>query len=136
MKAMCSNEASAWVDVLRRSCGGHGYLLSSNLPKIFATVTASCTYEGENTVLWLQVARFANTPGSSLFFQVFLSFEIRSVCYSFSTNLIDGDFFGRQIVKPDFFTKKPVVTTSGHLASHGQLNLPIAVASFQAVTVG
>jgi hypothetical protein len=71
MKAMCSNEASAWVDVLRRSCGGHGYLLSSNLPKIFATVTASCTYEGENTVLWLQVARFANTPGSSLFFQVF-----------------------------------------------------------------
>jgi hypothetical protein len=30
----------------------------SNFPRIYGQVTAAETYEGENTVLWLQVARF------------------------------------------------------------------------------
>ena len=32
-------------------------MASSNFPRIYGTVTAGETYEGENTVLWLQVAR-------------------------------------------------------------------------------
>ena len=45
------------METLRQSCGGHGYMASSNFPRIYGTVTAGETYEGENTVLWLQVAR-------------------------------------------------------------------------------
>lgn len=31
---------------------------ASNLPAIYGLVTATCTYEGENTVLLLQTARY------------------------------------------------------------------------------
>ena len=43
------------IDTVRRSCGGHGFMSSSNLPRLWGLVTAACTYEGENTVLQLQV---------------------------------------------------------------------------------
>lgn len=33
-------------------------MTSSNLPSTYGLVTAMCTYEGENTVLYLQTARF------------------------------------------------------------------------------
>ncbi|XP_012160092.1 probable peroxisomal acyl-coenzyme A oxidase 1 [Ceratitis capitata] len=58
LKAYCSAEAEEAVEILRKSCGGHGYLRSSNFPEIYGAVTAACTYEGENTVLLLQTARF------------------------------------------------------------------------------
>ena len=44
--------------MLRQSCGGHGYMANSNFPRIYSQTTAAITYEGENTVLWLQVARY------------------------------------------------------------------------------
>ena len=40
------------------ACGGHGYMLISGLPRLYATTVAACTYEGENTVLYLQTARY------------------------------------------------------------------------------
>ncbi|TSK62587.1 Peroxisomal acyl-coenzyme A oxidase 1 [Bagarius yarrelli] len=40
------------------ACGGHGYSRSSGLPDIYVTFTATCTYEGENTVMMLQTARY------------------------------------------------------------------------------
>uniref|UniRef100_A0A0K8UT49 Acyl-coenzyme A oxidase n=1 Tax=Bactrocera latifrons TaxID=174628 RepID=A0A0K8UT49_BACLA len=58
LKAYCSSESEEGVEVLRKACGGHGYLSSSNFQQIYGTVTAACTYEGENTVLLLQTARF------------------------------------------------------------------------------
>lgn len=58
LKAYCSAEAEEGVEILRKSCGGHGYLSSSNFAQIYGAVTAACTYEGENTVLLLQTARF------------------------------------------------------------------------------
>lgn len=58
LKALSSSDASAGVETCRLSCGGHGYLASSNLPRIYTTTTAAITYEGENTVMWLQVARY------------------------------------------------------------------------------
>nr|KAJ0196201.1 hypothetical protein LSAT_V11C700371920 [Lactuca sativa] len=39
-------------------CGGHRYLVSSGLPELFAVYIPTCTYEGDNVVLLLQVARF------------------------------------------------------------------------------
>lgn len=58
MKAMMSDLCTQGAEVCRRACGGHGYSKLSGLPSLVTQVTASCTYEGENTVLYLQVARF------------------------------------------------------------------------------
>ncbi|XP_040102445.1 peroxisomal acyl-coenzyme A oxidase 2 [Oryx dammah] len=58
MKAMLSDFCTQGVEQCRRACGGHGYSKLSGLPSLLTRVTASCTYEGENTVLYLQTARF------------------------------------------------------------------------------
>ncbi|KAI5013635.1 hypothetical protein ZWY2020_037148 [Hordeum vulgare] len=46
------------IEECRKLCGGHGYLNSSGLPELFAFYVPGCTYEGDNVVLLLQVARF------------------------------------------------------------------------------
>ncbi|KAI4974153.1 hypothetical protein ZWY2020_047433 [Hordeum vulgare] len=46
------------IEECRKLCGGHGYLNSSGLPELFAVYVPACTYEGDNVVLLLQVARF------------------------------------------------------------------------------
>lgn len=58
LKAVCSADAAAGVEVCRLSCGGHGYMTSSNFPSLYGFATAACTYEGENTVMLLQTARY------------------------------------------------------------------------------
>ncbi|XP_070594233.1 peroxisomal acyl-coenzyme A oxidase 2 isoform X2 [Erythrolamprus reginae] len=58
IKVIITDYCSAGVEVCRRACGGHGYSLLSGLPSIYMKVVPSCTYEGENTVLLLQTARF------------------------------------------------------------------------------
>ncbi|XP_068940340.1 peroxisomal acyl-coenzyme A oxidase 2 [Petaurus breviceps papuanus] len=58
MKAMVSDHSILGAEICRRACGGHGYSLLSGLPFLVTKVTASCTYEGENTVLYLQTARY------------------------------------------------------------------------------
>jgi len=60
LKALVTQESADAVDVLRRACGGLGFMSSSNLPRLWGLVTAACTYEGENTVLWLQVCLFSH----------------------------------------------------------------------------
>lgn len=58
MKAVCTSDAAAGIEVCRKACGGHGYMTCSNFPSIYGNVTAAETYEGENTVLLLQTARY------------------------------------------------------------------------------
>ncbi|NWI16342.1 ACOX1 oxidase, partial [Crypturellus soui] len=58
LKAFCSWIANAGIEECRMACGGHGYSRCSGLPDIYVTFTPSCTYEGENTVMMLQTARF------------------------------------------------------------------------------
>jgi alkylation response protein AidB-like acyl-CoA dehydrogenase len=57
MKAMSSDFCAQGTEICRRACGGHGYSKLSGLPTLVTQAIASCTYEGENTVLYLQVAR-------------------------------------------------------------------------------
>ncbi|XP_059965478.1 peroxisomal acyl-coenzyme A oxidase 2 isoform X2 [Mesoplodon densirostris] len=57
MKALVSDFCIQGAELCRRACGGHGYSKLSGLPSLVTRVTASCTYEGENTVLYLQTAR-------------------------------------------------------------------------------
>lgn len=58
LKAVCTNEMTQAVQNLRLACGGHGFLNSAGFSDIFKFVTAAQTYEGENTVLLLQTARY------------------------------------------------------------------------------
>ncbi|XP_018305714.1 probable peroxisomal acyl-coenzyme A oxidase 1 isoform X1 [Mycetomoellerius zeteki] len=58
LKAVASSDGATGIEQLRLACGGHGYMDASNLPATYGLVTATCTYEGENTVLLLQTARY------------------------------------------------------------------------------
>jgi len=58
LKAFTSYVANYGAEVLRMSCGGHGYSHASGFPSLYVNKTPSCTYEGENTVLMLQTARY------------------------------------------------------------------------------
>lgn len=58
LKAVTTADAAAGVETCRLACGGHGYMASSNFSINYGLVTAASTYEGENTVLLLQTARY------------------------------------------------------------------------------
>jgi acyl-CoA oxidase len=58
LKAFTSEIASNGIEVCRLSCGGHGYSHASGLPILYANFTGAQTYEGENTVMYLQSARY------------------------------------------------------------------------------
>ncbi|XP_051996364.1 peroxisomal acyl-coenzyme A oxidase 1 isoform X1 [Xyrauchen texanus] len=58
LKAFTTWAANAGIEVCRMACGGHGYSRCSSLPDIYVTFTPTCTYEGENTVMMLQTARY------------------------------------------------------------------------------
>ncbi|XP_023268555.1 peroxisomal acyl-coenzyme A oxidase 1 isoform X2 [Seriola lalandi dorsalis] len=58
LKAFTTWATNAGIEVCRMSCGGHGYSRSSALPDIYVEFTPTCTYEGENTVMMLQTARY------------------------------------------------------------------------------
>ena len=57
LKAFCSDVGVEAMELCRRSCGGHGYLLACGIPEIYADLLCSVTVEGENTVLYLQTAK-------------------------------------------------------------------------------
>ncbi|KAK3002039.1 hypothetical protein RJ639_020988 [Escallonia herrerae] len=58
LKSLTTTATADGIEECRKLCGGHGYLCSSGLPELFAVYVPACTYEGDNTVLLLQVARF------------------------------------------------------------------------------
>lgn len=58
IKALTTDLASSAIETCRRACGGQGFLLISGLPRIYANTVAACTYEGENTILYLQTAKY------------------------------------------------------------------------------
>lgn len=61
LKAFTSWTANAGIEECRMACGGHGYSRCSGIPDIYVTFTPSCTYEGENTVMMLQTARYGSS---------------------------------------------------------------------------
>lgn len=46
------------LEEARRSCGGHGYMMLSGLPSLYANYLPSITYDGDNSILTLQAARY------------------------------------------------------------------------------
>ncbi|CAJ0583031.1 unnamed protein product, partial [Mesorhabditis spiculigera] len=57
LKSLVSWETAQGIEQCRLGCGGHGYSHASGLPEIYAYAVGGCTYEGENLVMLLQVAR-------------------------------------------------------------------------------
>ena len=58
LKSVCSQDAAACVETCRMACGGHGFMNSSGFPATYGFAAAAATYEGENTVMLLQTARY------------------------------------------------------------------------------
>jgi acyl-CoA oxidase len=58
MKAVYTQMAMDNLLVIRQSVGGAGYLQWSNLPFLIDDFSATVTYEGDNTVMAQQSARF------------------------------------------------------------------------------
>ncbi|XP_052676453.1 peroxisomal acyl-coenzyme A oxidase 1-like isoform X2 [Crassostrea angulata] len=58
MKALSAEMTVELLEISRQACGGHGYLAASALGDAVASAKALVTVEGENTVLYLQVARY------------------------------------------------------------------------------
>lgn len=58
LKSVSTNESNQSAQSLRLACGGHGYLNSSGFNDIYGSTAAAQAYEGENTVLFLQTARY------------------------------------------------------------------------------
>ncbi|XP_074268985.1 peroxisomal acyl-coenzyme A oxidase 1 isoform X1 [Silene latifolia] len=66
LKSLTTSFTADGIEECRKLCGGHGYLCSSGLPELFAVYVPACTYEGDNVVLLLQVARFLMKTVSKL----------------------------------------------------------------------
>ncbi|KAL3615602.1 acyl-coenzyme A oxidase [Castilleja foliolosa] len=66
LKSITTSVTADGIEQCRKLCGGHGYLCSSGLPELFAVYIPNCTFEGDNIVLLLQVARFLMKTVSQL----------------------------------------------------------------------
>ncbi|EEF37074.1 peroxisomal acyl-coenzyme A oxidase 1 [Ricinus communis] len=66
LKSLTTSFTADAIEECRKLCGGHGYLTASGLPELFAVYVPACTYEGDNVVLLLQVARFLMKTVSQL----------------------------------------------------------------------
>uniref|UniRef100_A0A1I7TUV3 Acyl-coenzyme A oxidase n=1 Tax=Caenorhabditis tropicalis TaxID=1561998 RepID=A0A1I7TUV3_9PELO len=58
LKALVTFEVQQGIEQCRLACGGHGYSHASGIPELSAFSCGSCTYEGDNLVLMLQVAKY------------------------------------------------------------------------------
>lgn len=58
LKAWATKTCADGVEEARKMCGGHGYLALSGLPAISSSASAACTFEGENWVMWQQLASY------------------------------------------------------------------------------
>ncbi|KAF6162419.1 hypothetical protein GIB67_017307 [Kingdonia uniflora] len=66
LKSLTTSSTADAIEECRKLCSCHGYLYSSGLPELFAVYVPACTYEGDNVVLLLQVARFLMKTVSQL----------------------------------------------------------------------
>lgn len=46
------------MEIIRRSIGGHGTSYYSGVPQLMNEYVANNTHEGENTVMYLQTAKY------------------------------------------------------------------------------
>ena len=86
LKSVVSRESTSIIDQCRFACGGHGFLMSSNLPCLNTTAAATVTYEGEYTVLLLQTGRLVRIFNFYFISIYFLEF-IENVVFEFERSV-------------------------------------------------
>ena len=57
LKALTTGVTSDAIELCRKCCGGHGYSRFSGLIDLYGNYVPACTYEGDNTIMFLQTAR-------------------------------------------------------------------------------
>ncbi len=57
IKGVVTFEVAKGMEQCRLACGGHGYSHASGLPDLYVNAVGGCTYEGDNIVMLLQLAR-------------------------------------------------------------------------------
>ena len=57
-KVFISDKGTESIELCRRSCGGHGYMMASGIPTLYNEYLPKVTYDGENTVLGLQAIKY------------------------------------------------------------------------------
>ena len=60
LKSLTTSVTVDGIQDCRKFCGEHEYLCSSGIPELFVIHVPSCTYEGDNIVLLLQVLGFTD----------------------------------------------------------------------------
>uniref|UniRef100_A0A8R1DXR3 Acyl-coenzyme A oxidase n=1 Tax=Caenorhabditis japonica TaxID=281687 RepID=A0A8R1DXR3_CAEJA len=58
LKSVVTHQTAQGIEQARMACGGHGYSQASYISEIFGVAVGGCTYEGENMVMLLQLARY------------------------------------------------------------------------------
>ncbi|CAK8683533.1 unnamed protein product [Clavelina lepadiformis] len=87
VKASMTEQSVEGIETVRRACGGHGFAHSSGLPALLQRAIPSCTYEGDNTVMYLFCARHLLRCAQKVFMGQplegsvkYLSAEIQNKC--------------------------------------------------------
>ncbi|KAI5078791.1 hypothetical protein GOP47_0006462 [Adiantum capillus-veneris] len=104
LKALTTSVTAAGIEECRKLCGGHGYLCSSGIPELYAAYLPSCTYEGENIILFREVGRILlrtfldshkgkNSSGTTAYISRLKSFNVQNC------GVVQGsDFFNEMIL--------------------------------------
>ena len=58
LKAFCTWNTLTIIEQCRQACGGHGYSAYNGLPQMAADFSVQCSWEGDNTILTLQLGRY------------------------------------------------------------------------------
>jgi acyl-CoA oxidase len=58
LKAFCTWNCLDTIEQCRQACGGHGYSAYTGLAGMYQDFAVQCTWEGDNTILTLQLGRY------------------------------------------------------------------------------
>lgn len=58
LKAFCTWNCLSTIETCRQACGGHGYSSYTGLASMYQDFAVQCTWEGDNTILTLQLGRY------------------------------------------------------------------------------
>lgn len=58
LKAFCTWNCLSTIEACRQACGGHGYSAYTGLAGMYQDFAVQCTWEGDNTILTLQLGRY------------------------------------------------------------------------------
>ncbi|RCI04573.1 fatty-acyl coenzyme A oxidase [Rhizopus stolonifer] len=58
LKAFCTWNCLSTIEACRQACGGHGYSAYTGLAGMYQDFAVQCTWEGDNTILALQLGRY------------------------------------------------------------------------------